>query len=287
MNTQPSRRSSENLRALQDVLDLGREVEGQPGKLGVHGAHHGQRVSRSVQEIRVAEGDVGRPFVRELPDIVEDDILRHHEEAAAIDRRDRTVQAEVQAAAACFHVADQLLPAVLVQMRVLLESRQGAPARPGEGQPLQNGPGRVPSQMHSLEGTRASRLHRLHHRDQRRLVLATDHRIAAVLEEVVGIQRRVETIEADVAAWIHAADLLCHADPQPERGVHGHGDRHEAGMGKPCRVERLDRDVERFGRVAGALEESQRRGEGQRLVAQLIAGDEEDRPLVHLSGPWR
>ena len=128
--------------------------------------------------------------------------------------------------------------------------------------------------MDSLEGTGASRLHRLHHRDQRRLVLAADHRIAAVLEEVVGVQRRVETVEADVAAWIHAADLLRHADSQPERGVHGHGDRHQAGLGKPCRVERLDGDVERLGRVAGTLEKGQRRGEGKRLVSQLIAGDE-------------
>jgi hypothetical protein len=54
-----------------------------------------------------------------------------------------------------------------------------------------------------------------------------------------------------------------------------------------CRVEGLDGDVERLGRVAGALEKGQRRGEGKRLVAQLIAGDEKDRPLLHLSGPWR
>jgi hypothetical protein len=121
------------------VLDLGREVERQRGKLGVHGAHHGQRVSRSVQEIRIAEGDVGRPFARELADVIEDDVGGHHEEAAAIDGRDRTVQAQVQAAAARFHVADQFLPAVLVQMRVLLQSRQAAPPRLGEGQALQTG----------------------------------------------------------------------------------------------------------------------------------------------------
>ena len=39
----------------QQMLDLRGEVEGQVRKLGVHGARHGKRVSRPVQEIRIAE----------------------------------------------------------------------------------------------------------------------------------------------------------------------------------------------------------------------------------------
>src|SRR5262249_20693229 len=49
----------EEVAALKDVLDLGGEVEGQRGELGVQGADHLQGVARAVEEVRVAEGDVG------------------------------------------------------------------------------------------------------------------------------------------------------------------------------------------------------------------------------------
>ena len=79
-----------------------------------------------------------------------------------------------------------------------------------------------------------------------------------------------------MAAGIDAADLLRHAHSEAKGGVHGNGDGHEAGARRLRRVERLDGDIERFSSVAGPLEEGQRRGQRQWLMAELIAGDEQN-----------
>ena len=50
-------------------------------------------------------------------------------------------------------------------------------------------------------------------------------------------------------------------------------------------VERLDGEVEDARDVARALEERRRPGDGQRLVAQLVARDEEDRRRARASVP--
>src|SRR5437016_3292506 len=96
----------ENLRALEDVLHLRREVEGERGELGVHRAHDRQRMAGPVQKIRIAEGDVPRTFTLELTYVSEDGLLRYHEEAAAVHGRDRAMQAQVKTAAARLDVAD-------------------------------------------------------------------------------------------------------------------------------------------------------------------------------------
>src|SRR5262249_4625065 len=111
----------------------------------------------AVQEIGIAEGDVRGPVARELPDVLERDLLRHDEEAAAIDRRNRTVQAEVQTPPARLHVADQRLRPVPVQVRVLLERGQRAATGQRERQLAQNGPCRLPAPLHAFDGTRVPR----------------------------------------------------------------------------------------------------------------------------------
>ena len=72
----------------------------------------------AVQEVRVAEGDVGGPGLHELPHVGEHDRARDHEEAPAVDRRNRAVGAQMPAAAAGLHVPGKLLtPAVLEAAR--------------------------------------------------------------------------------------------------------------------------------------------------------------------------
>ena len=91
--------------ALQDVLHLRGEVERQLRELRVHGAHDRERVTRPVEEVRIAERDVGCADPHQPPDILEDDVLRDHEQSASVDRGNGTVEAHVQTAAAGFHVA--------------------------------------------------------------------------------------------------------------------------------------------------------------------------------------
>jgi phage FluMu protein gp41 len=62
--------------------------------------------------------------------------------------------------------------------------------------------------------------------------------------------------------------------------VHGDRDPHESGARYLSGVELLDRDIERIGSIPRPFEEPERRGQGQRLMAQLIAGDQENGALL-------
>src|SRR2546430_4135967 len=113
----------------KQVLDLRGEVERHGRVLRVQRARHGDRVARAVQEVRVTEGDVRGPGLDLLADVGEHHVPPHDEEAPAVDGRDRAVTAQVLAAPARFHVARELEPPVLLDVRVLLQRRQLGSAR--------------------------------------------------------------------------------------------------------------------------------------------------------------
>src|SRR2546428_12444266 len=98
-------------------------------------------MARAVQEVWVAEGDVRRPRLDLLADVREHDVPRHDEEAPAVDGRDRAVSAEMLAAAGRLDGARELEPAVLVDVRVLLQRRELRPARHGEVELREDGAG--------------------------------------------------------------------------------------------------------------------------------------------------
>jgi hypothetical protein len=140
------------------------------------------------------------------------------------------------------------------------------------------------SQMNAFDRSGAPHIERLHQRDQSRLELTAEDGIAAVGQQVVGVQRGVEPVEAHVAAGIHAPHFFSRLHAEPEGRVHGDGDGHEPRARHAAGIEWLDGEVESRGREAGALEKGERRGQGQRLVAELIAGQQEDRPLFSQRG---
>src|SRR6266508_3146834 len=92
----------------EQMLDLRREVEGQLRPLGVQRAGERERVSGAIHKIGIAEGDMARPGLHLLADIGQHDPARHGEEAPTVYGRDRTVAAEVPAAAARLHVAGEI-----------------------------------------------------------------------------------------------------------------------------------------------------------------------------------
>ena len=61
----------------EQVLDLGREVEGDVGPLGVELARHRERVGGPVQEVGVAEGDVARAGLDLLAHVGQHHLARH------------------------------------------------------------------------------------------------------------------------------------------------------------------------------------------------------------------
>jgi len=87
----------ESLPVLENVLDLGGDVERDRGMLLVQGFDDGHRVAGAVQEIGIAESDVASARLDLLPGVAENDLSRHDEEAPFVDGGDRTVPTAMQA----------------------------------------------------------------------------------------------------------------------------------------------------------------------------------------------
>ena len=244
----------------------------------MEGPRHGEGVPRAVEEVGVAERHVGRPGLDLLADVGQDHVRRNDEEAPAVDRRDGAVPAEVLAAAARLHVPHQLVPPAALEPRVLLEGGKIRAARHREAQPLQVRRRGARGRPHPRREPASPGLERLGERHERRLGLAADHGVDAVGEQVLGVELRVEPVGRDVTRGVHGADALDQRDADPERGVHRHGDGNEPGARHLVGVERLDGNVHDGRRVAARPEERRRPRDGERLVTELVARHQEDRP---------
>ena len=109
---------------LDQVLDLGREVEAQFGVAVTHLPNDPERVLHTVQEIRVAKVDVLRPHAHEIVDICEHDLLLNYSKPPLIDSGDRTVPAPMSTTTAGLDISHQPeLPSGGPQAGILLQGR--------------------------------------------------------------------------------------------------------------------------------------------------------------------
>ena len=76
-------------RVLEDVLDLGGDVEGEVREAGVDGAGGRQGVGHGVEEVGVAVAQVARAHPVELADVGEQRLAPDHPDAPVVDHRDR------------------------------------------------------------------------------------------------------------------------------------------------------------------------------------------------------
>ena len=185
--------------------------------------------------------------------------------------------AEMLAPAARLDVARELEAAVALELRVSLQDRKLRAARHRKRQLLQRrrdgGVARPPDR---------AGLQPLNEAHQGGLDLAAHHRVADAGQQMVGVERGVEPVEGDVAAGVDGPHALGDDDPETERRVHRHRDGHELRARDALGVERVDRHVDHRRRIAGTLEERGRPGDREGLVAELVAGDQEDRAgLLH------
>src|ERR1700675_2607547 len=112
----------------EDVLDLRREVAGHCRKLRVQRPDQFQRMPGTIQEIRVAEGDVAGARRYHPPNVFEHHVPRHGEKPSTIDGWDGTVQAVVEAPATRLDVTGRRHgPVAPCQVHVALETRERAP----------------------------------------------------------------------------------------------------------------------------------------------------------------
>src|SRR5438445_925097 len=97
------------------------------------------------------------------------------------------------------------------------------------------------------------------------------------------VERRVEPVERDVTRGVGGPDAPSDRDAQAKGRMHRHRDRDQLGPPHALGIEWLDRHVHHRRRIALALEKGRRPRDGQRLVAELVARDEQDRArLLHV-----
>ena len=239
-------------------------------------ADDGVGVAGSIPEVGIAEAHVPHAERELRLEVREHDLLRHHEEAAAVDRRDRAVPADMAAAAARLDVAGEPALTCELELGVAISRGEGAVLWHGEVQ-LDEARGRGPAGDRDAGRYRRAPFESLRELDQRLLSLAADDVLRPAREEQLLVELRVEAVEADAHRGAQLSQAVGDAQPEPQRGVHRHGDRDEPGPPEPRRVERLDGQVEARRREARAIEERERHGEPGRRVPELIAGDEADR----------
>ena len=90
---------------LENVFDLGSEIERESWVGVSHLAQDAQHVGRTVQEIRIAESNVARPHAYLLVHVGEDHVGGYGEKPAVVHRCDRAVQAGMQASPRSLGVA--------------------------------------------------------------------------------------------------------------------------------------------------------------------------------------
>ena len=96
-------------------------------------------MARSIQEIRIAKGDVRGAGAHLAADVLENDVFGDDEESAVINRRNRTMSAQVQTAPTRLDIANRAAAALVLDPRILVELRQRITHRQRETQPLQVG----------------------------------------------------------------------------------------------------------------------------------------------------
>src|SRR5712692_7670127 len=84
----------------QQMLDLDGDVVGEAGMLGMKIFHQSHRVSRTIEKIGIAEGDVLGARGHLAANVFEHNIPLYDSESSAVHRYHRTMPAQMFAAAA-------------------------------------------------------------------------------------------------------------------------------------------------------------------------------------------
>ena len=177
----------------------------------------------------------------------------------------------MHAPVAGLHVPDQPLLPGHRQAGVALESGQKLARRRVEGAALQ-----VDDRPFGGRRGRARGCQLVHPGRERRLVLAGDRARGELTLYKLAADRGIEPVEADRQPGVLAAYSPAGAERQAHGGVHGH---READRLRPLQgavVPRLHAEIQAADLVPAAAQRGRRRGDMQRLMAQLVGRDQQD-----------
>ncbi len=203
-----------------------------------------------VEEVRVAEGNMGRAFSDLLPDVFHHHVYRDDAELSPVHRDHGAVPAQVLAAPAAF--GKPRYPGRSVgqhQVGVAGELRQAAAVRH-----LEHDPAEIDDRLALVD-------------------LRSGRRSIGPESLAKGNQRGLK-LSAQYSSHAQSAKQRLHRDARG--GVHAHIYGHDARTLQDFRFDLLQRKIEAGHCKALALEPGNRLRQGERLPPQLIGVDEDD-----------
>ena len=243
-------------------------------------ANDGDRMASAVEEVRVTKRDMTSAHVHQTLDVAQNRVRLHDPYAPVVDRGNRAVPAAVHAAMAGLHVADEALLGAHRQAGVALERGQQLARRRVEAPALKMDDGLLASPGEGAGAGQSARPGQ-----QRRLVLTGDRAARELADHQLAAHRRVQAVEADRQPRVLAAKPAGRVQRQAHGGVHRH---READRLRPVQcvgIPGLHAQVQAADFVPGAAQGGGRGRDVQRLVVQLVGGDQQDahaaRTLAH------
>src|SRR5450755_241374 len=255
----------------QEVLNLDGGVECKLRELLVQGARDAHSMRGTVEEVRVAESNVARTSFDLRADTGQHDLKRDREEASVIDRRDGTVQAGMLAAACGLGVAHYVPLVSPLQARVAWKRWERSTFGHDKWCALYPRSALNQARAYTRDSQLLSPLDSLHKLEERNLVLAANGRVDSMLQQVIGVQQRVESIHTDMRSWIKRAHALRELFAQAQSSMHGYRDSHEARLLNRLIGERCDRRIGVYRSVSALFEHRSKGSQVKGLVAQFVA----------------
>ncbi len=209
-------------------------------------------------------------------DILQHDRARHDEEAPAIDGRNGAVRTGVQAATTGLNVAGNRRLFVAHQPCVAVRLGQRVARGYGEWQAGQHRRGRRAARRDAGQSRDLTLgFQCLGQRAQRLLVFTADQRIRqATTQKVCSVEEGIEAVEADMRLGIRRAHALGNAHAQPQRGMHRRRDGDQPRVRHPGIRQWFHGGINGQRSEASSAQHRQRRGQAERLMSQLVAGDQ-------------
>ena len=258
------------------MFDLGGEIEGDSGMGFLQPAQNAKDMGRTVQEIRVPEGNMAGPHAHLLGYVGKHHVGRYGKKPAVVHRRDRAMQTGMEATPRGLGITGRQRLRTGVQLGVTFQSGQTASVRdqPGLAGKIWSG-GWCGRRIGVRHGgiTRAQSIHKV---AERLFEFASDYRIGAVGQEIVCVQRGVESVVALVRVRIEVPDPARQVHPHPHGRMHGNRDADKPGTPDGIFRDRLDRGIDYGDFVSIGLQAGRRGSEAEGLMTQFIAGNEED-----------
>ena len=187
------------------------------------------RVRGTVEEVRVAEGDVLDALRHLRRDVGDDDVGWHDAELPVVDGHDRAVAAAVLAAAAGLGVAGDAPRAAVLERRVPLRRRKAGAVGRDEREARDRRPRRARSSRPSGAGAAVASVPATNADEVApRTLRRTPPRCPSGAADS-RVRRRVEAERAEARLRVAGADAVDHRQRQARGRVHRQVERHHVG----------------------------------------------------------